>query len=73
MQLGVQVPDSFKRPPCLEIVWSRGFGLADVEGGRPATDMTSFFVGSVTKSVAAILLMQLGFSGRSGCAIRCLT
>ncbi len=42
-----------------EIVWSRGFGLADVEKGRPATDTTSFFVGSVTKSVAAIILMQL--------------
>jgi CubicO group peptidase (beta-lactamase class C family) len=41
------------------IVWARGFGLADVERGRPATDTTSFFVGSVTKSVAAILLMQL--------------
>lgn len=41
------------------IAWSQGFGLADVEGDRPATDTTSFFVGSVTKSVAAILLMQL--------------
>lgn len=45
------------------IVWSRGFGLADVERGRPATDTTSFFVGSVTKSVAAILLMQLVEAG----------
>ncbi len=42
-----------------EIVWSRGFGLADVENGRPATDTTSFYVASVTKSVAAIILMQL--------------
>lgn len=41
------------------IVWSRGFGLADVARARPATDTTSFYVGSVTKSVAAILLMQL--------------
>jgi CubicO group peptidase (beta-lactamase class C family) len=42
-----------------EIVWARGFGLADVESGRPATDTTSFPVASVTKSVAAIVLMQL--------------
>jgi CubicO group peptidase (beta-lactamase class C family) len=42
-----------------DIVWSRGFGMADVERGRPATDTTSFYVASVTKSVAAIVLMQL--------------
>lgn len=42
-----------------EIVWSRGFGLADVDQGRPATDTTSFYVASVTKSVSAIVLMQL--------------
>lgn len=42
-----------------EIVWSRGFGLADAERGRPATDTTSFYLASVTKSVAAIVLMQL--------------
>ncbi len=42
-----------------EIVWSRGFGMADVEGGRPATDTTAFYWASVTKSVAAIVLMQL--------------
>lgn len=41
------------------IAWSRGFGFADVELGRPATDTTSFYVASVTKSVAAIVLMQL--------------
>lgn len=42
-----------------EIVWSCGFGFADVENGRPATDTTSFFVASVTKPIAAIVLMQL--------------
>ena len=42
-----------------EIVWARGFGVADAETGRPATDTTSFFVASVTKSVAAIILMHL--------------
>jgi CubicO group peptidase (beta-lactamase class C family) len=42
-----------------EIVWSRGFGYADVDQGRPATDTTSFYWASVTKSVAAIVIMQL--------------
>jgi CubicO group peptidase (beta-lactamase class C family) len=42
-----------------DIVWARGFGLADVERGRPATDTTAFYLASVTKSVAAIVLMQL--------------
>lgn len=41
------------------IVWARGFGLADAERGRPATDTTAFYLASVTKSVAAIVLMQL--------------
>ena len=47
-----------------DIVWSRGFGFADVERGRPATDTTSFYWASVTKSVAAIVLMQLVEEGR---------
>ncbi len=42
-----------------EIVWSRGFGFADVDQGRPATDTTSFYLASVTKSVSAIVIMQL--------------
>ena len=42
-----------------EIVWARGFGVADAETGKPATDTTSFVVASITKSVAAIVLMQL--------------
>lgn len=42
-----------------EILWSRGFGFADVDQGRRATDTTSFYLASVTKSVAAIVIMQL--------------
>ncbi len=47
-----------------EIVWSRGFGMADVGAGRPATDTTAFYWASVTKSVAAIVMMQLVEEGR---------
>jgi CubicO group peptidase (beta-lactamase class C family) len=49
-----------------DIVWSRGFGFADVERGVPATDTSSFYVASVTKPVAAIVLMQLVEEGLVG-------
>ena len=42
-----------------DIIWARGFGMADVERGIPATDTTAFYLASVTKSIAAIVLMQL--------------
>lgn len=42
-----------------EIVWARGFGYADVDAGRPATDTTAFYLASVTKPIGAIVLMQL--------------
>ncbi|MEJ2239341.1 MAG: serine hydrolase [Gemmatimonadales bacterium] len=42
-----------------DIIWSRGFGMADVERGIPATDTTAFYLASVTKSIGAIVLMQL--------------
>ncbi len=49
-----------------DIVWSRGFGLADVERGRPVTDTTSFYLASVTKPIAAIVMMQLVEEGLVG-------
>ncbi len=42
-----------------EIVWSRGFGLADVDAERPATPITSFALASLTKTFAATITMQL--------------
>jgi len=48
------------------ILWARGFGMADVEGGRPATDTTAFYLASVTKPVGAIVLMQLVEEGLVG-------
>jgi CubicO group peptidase (beta-lactamase class C family) len=37
------------------IVWSRGFGYADVEAGIPASDTTAFYLASVTKPIGAIV------------------
>ncbi len=42
-----------------DILWARGFGMADVERGVPATDTTAFYLASVTKPIGAIVLMQL--------------
>jgi CubicO group peptidase (beta-lactamase class C family) len=42
-----------------DIEWARGFGMADVERGVQATDTTAFYLASVTKPIAAIVLMQL--------------
>jgi CubicO group peptidase (beta-lactamase class C family) len=46
-----------------EIVWSQGFGWADIENGVPVTTLTKFRVGSVSKTFAASglgLLMEWG-------------
>ena len=42
-----------------EVVFAEGFGLANVEDGRPATPSTPFGLASVTKPIAATLIMQL--------------
>jgi CubicO group peptidase (beta-lactamase class C family) len=40
------------------IIWSQGYGSADIEAGRPMTPDTVFAVQSVTKPVVATALMQ---------------
>lgn len=42
-----------------EVVLARGFGLADVEAGRPATPETLFAIGSTTKAFTAALVGTL--------------
>jgi len=41
-----------------KLVWSQGFGMADVENGIPATANTPYGLASVTKPFAAFLLMK---------------
>jgi CubicO group peptidase (beta-lactamase class C family) len=45
------------------LVWARGFGYADVENQIPATPNTPYRLASVTKPIAATLLMQLVAEG----------
>lgn len=48
------------------IVWSRGFGYADRERRLPATPQTPFRLASVSKPLAAVIIMQLVEEGRLG-------
>ncbi len=42
-----------------EVVFARGFGLADIEKATPATADTRFFIGSTTKAFTATLVGML--------------
>lgn len=47
-----------------ELVYTHGFGYADVEQRRPITEETVFGIGSVTKSFTALAIMQLVEAGK---------
>jgi len=47
-----------------ETVWTKGFGVADIATGAPATPDTVYAVGSITKLLTATWLMQLHDAGR---------
>jgi len=42
-----------------QIVFAGGTGVADIESGRPATADTTFYIGSVTKVLTAVLTLNL--------------
>lgn len=46
------------------LVWSKGFGFADVEARAPATAATVYRVGSISKLFTALAAMQLLEEGR---------
>ena len=46
-----------------EIVWSKGFGFADINAQTPVTKDTSFHIASLTKTFASIITMQLVETG----------
>jgi len=47
-----------------ELVWAKGFGLADVEEGRPMTPQTQFRMASHSKLFTATAIMQLREQGK---------
>ncbi len=46
------------------LVWSDGFGLADLENYVPAKSATVYRLGSISKSVTAVAIMQLAERGK---------
>ena len=46
------------------VVWRHGFGFAEIERRTPATPATPYRLASVTKPIAATILMQLTEEGR---------
>ncbi len=47
-----------------QVIWSKGFGFADVERKIPATPETNYRIASLTKTFASVLLMQLVEQGK---------
>lgn len=47
-----------------EIVWAKGYGLADVDSGRPVTTGTMFLAGSISKPVTAMAAVDLVERGK---------
>ncbi|MEQ8762521.1 MAG: serine hydrolase domain-containing protein [Planctomycetota bacterium] len=47
-----------------QLVWSEGFGFADLESGQLATGSTVYRIGSVSKPIVATALMQLVEQGK---------
>lgn len=46
------------------VVWSDGFGLADLENYVPAKSTTVYRLGSISKSITAVAVLQLAERGR---------
>jgi CubicO group peptidase (beta-lactamase class C family) len=47
-----------------ELVWSAGFGMADLEDFAPATSSTLFRLGSISKPITATAVLQLWERGK---------
>ena len=47
-----------------ELVWTKSYGLADVESGKQANAGTVYRIGSITKQFTALMLLQLVAQGK---------
>src|SRR5258707_2696550 len=51
-------------------VWSAGFGMADLEDFSPATSSTLYRLGSISKSITAVAILQLYERGKLDLEVR---
>ncbi|MEO0469704.1 MAG: serine hydrolase domain-containing protein, partial [Bacteroidota bacterium] len=47
-----------------KVIWSKGYGMADIDGGKTATAETVYRVGSVSKLFTMLSVMQLVEAGK---------
>lgn len=47
-----------------KVVYAKGFGVADIDTGRPVDDETVYGIASVSKSFAALAVMQVADEGK---------
>jgi CubicO group peptidase (beta-lactamase class C family) len=47
-----------------ELVWTKSYGLADIESGQPSARDSVYRIGSITKQFTALMLMQLVDQGK---------
>jgi CubicO group peptidase (beta-lactamase class C family) len=47
-----------------ELAWAQGFGVADLETGRPVTPKTTFRIGSITKTFTMTAILRLRDEGK---------
>jgi len=47
-----------------DLVWTKSYGLADIENKTPATKDSEYRIGSITKQFTAVMLLQLVAQGK---------
>ncbi|MCX4239597.1 serine hydrolase domain-containing protein [Paraliomyxa miuraensis] len=47
-----------------ELAWAQGFGVTDLQTGRPVTPQTAFRIGSVTKTITMTAILRLRDEGK---------
>jgi CubicO group peptidase (beta-lactamase class C family) len=55
------------------VIWSRGYGLADVENNIPISTETRFDIGSISKQFLSMAILILAADGKFGWTKMCIS